>query len=353
MNLATARRRLTTFAAALIAIVLAGTPTALACGFLVAANGSVQLLRTTTLVAYSDGIEHYVTSFEYAGGDIADFGSIIPLPDIPTSVERGGDWTLQRLNLETNPLPLGAAFEDGTEVAATGGVEVILETRIDALDITVLTGGGADVADWADENGYFLPDDATEYLEFYAQRSPVFMAARFDAARAAELGQNSGDGTPIHVTIPTDEPWVPLRILAMAKAPGEIVEADVYVLTDDRPALLYGQSGGVSIAYDQSAGIGLLDDLRSDAGMEWVPETAWLTKLVLDVPADRLNYDLAINTRGDTPSYIDAGLRSLGSPQVLRTASESGWLLVPLGILAAAGIAILIGGPLWVGRRTV
>jgi hypothetical protein len=36
---------------------------ALACGGLVAPNGTINLLKTTTLAAYHQGIEHYVTSF--------------------------------------------------------------------------------------------------------------------------------------------------------------------------------------------------------------------------------------------------------------------------------------------------
>src|ERR1700738_5015144 len=48
-------------------MVLAATPAA-ACGGLVAPNGAVRLDRTTTLAAYHDGVEHYVTSFQYAGG---------------------------------------------------------------------------------------------------------------------------------------------------------------------------------------------------------------------------------------------------------------------------------------------
>src|SRR3954452_16678919 len=70
-----------------------------ACGGLVGENGTIQLTRTTTLAAHHDGVEHYVTSFEFTG-DGEQVGSIIPLPGVPTKVERGGDWTLQRLRLE-------------------------------------------------------------------------------------------------------------------------------------------------------------------------------------------------------------------------------------------------------------
>ena len=75
-----------------------------ACGGLVGENGTIQLVRTTTLAAYHDGVERYVTSFEFTG-EGESVGSIVPLPDVPTTVERGGDWTLQRLALEVAPPP--------------------------------------------------------------------------------------------------------------------------------------------------------------------------------------------------------------------------------------------------------
>ena len=99
--------------------------------------------------------------------------------------------------------------------------EVLLETTIDALDITILRGGGDEVGLWAKNHGFRLPPDAPEVLDFYADRSPIFMAAAFDADAAAERGQAIGDGTPVHLTIPTDNPWVPLRILGLGKAAAE------------------------------------------------------------------------------------------------------------------------------------
>src|SRR4051794_41691284 len=92
---------LTTVAAGLL--VGASALPAAACGGLVAPNGTVRLLRTTTLAAWHDGVEHYVTSFQFAGDAQGEFGSIVPLPAVPTKVERGGDWTLQRLERETTP----------------------------------------------------------------------------------------------------------------------------------------------------------------------------------------------------------------------------------------------------------
>lgn len=309
---------------------------AAACGGLVGPNGAVRLVRTSTLAAYHDGVEHYVTSFQFAGSE-TEVGSIVPLPDLPTKVERGGDWTLQRLQLEVAPAPTAEGV--ALSAAEDGGVTVHLETRIDALDITVLEGGGAAVAAWAEEHGYALSADAPEVLEFYARRSPYFMAARFDATAAAERGQLAGDGTPVHLTIPTDDPWVPLRILALGKPAEEVVEADVFLLTEGRPALLAGP--GLRHERSEAASPALLADLRSDAGMEWVPDEMWLTYLAVDVAAGDLVYDLAIHT-GPTgaPSVVDTGLVSLDELiEVFESEAASPWAAI---LAASAAVALAV-----------
>ena len=170
--------------AAAVAVVGAVAAPAMACGGLVGENGTIQLVRTATLAAYHDGVERYVTSFQFTG-EGAEVGSIVPLPDVPTAVERGGDWTLQRLALEVAP-PVEERAVALAASDAAGNAEVLLETKIDALDITILRGGGDEVGKWALEHGFFLSPDAPEVLDYYATRSPVFMAARFDAARARD-----------------------------------------------------------------------------------------------------------------------------------------------------------------------
>src|SRR5689334_15346924 len=155
------------------AVALVAAP-AVACGGLVGENGTIQLTRTTTLAAYHDGVERCVTSFEFTGR-CKEVGSIVPLPAVPQKVERGGDWTLQRLEREVAP-PVPDAFDVAAPQArATNAAEVILSTKIDALDITVLKGGGDAVGKWATEHGFLLTPDAPEMLDFYASRSPIFM----------------------------------------------------------------------------------------------------------------------------------------------------------------------------------
>src|SRR4051812_49449442 len=90
--------------AALLIVALSAAP-ALACGGLIGPNGAVNLLRTTTLAAYHDGAEHYVTAVQFAGGGGA-VGSATPLPRIPSSVGKGGAWALPRRPPGTGPPPL-------------------------------------------------------------------------------------------------------------------------------------------------------------------------------------------------------------------------------------------------------
>jgi len=299
-------RRIVAFTAALLAALFAAVPAALACGFLVSANGAVQLQKTTTFVAWEDGIEHYITNFSFAG-DVESFGSIIPLPAEPTDVTRAGDWTLQRLGLEVKPpAPVGFAFLAAS--SAEDEVEVLVTTRIDSLDVVVLKGGGAAVLAWVNDNGFNLPDgpETEHMLEFYGSRSPYFLAARFDAQAAAEDGFISGDGIPVQITIPTNRPWVPLHILHGATPDTDVIVADVFLLTPDRPELRGGT--GLSVERSEQASDLLLDDLRSDTNMEWIPDEGWFTYLALEVEAQDLIYDLSVGVNGAPPSYVDAGL---------------------------------------------
>ncbi|MEP6640178.1 MAG: DUF2330 domain-containing protein [Chloroflexota bacterium] len=330
------------FGTALLVIALTAAP-ALACGGLIGPNGAVNLLRTTTLAGYHAGKEHYITAFQFAGGGGA-FGSLTPLPGVPSSVEKGGDWTLQRLIRETDPVPEAARF--ALDSAAAAPAEELLKVRIDALDVTVLRGGSAAVGQWATEHGFRLPPDAPEVLDFYAARSPIFLAAVFDADAAAQRGQSVGDGTPVHITIPTDNPWVPLRILALGKTAAERVDADVYLLNDRAPALLPAPTGdnGLALEHSAPATSSLLDDLRSDRGMGWVPSSGWLTKVKIDATAPQLAFDLAIDASGaGAPSRIMAGLDTPGVTPVVDRTADVGRIGVgiALTIVGIGGILLL------------
>ena len=334
------RRLLLVPLVALIVVITTGSA-AYACGSLVGPNGAVNLVRTSTLAAWHDGVEHYVTNFEFAS-DQTSFGSIIPLPAEPTNVERGGDWTLQRLAREVAP-PV-RAFPALAETASEDRVDVLQQTRIDSLDVTILRGGGQAVTDWARAQGFDLTPDTPDVLDFYARRSPYFMAAKFDSAAAVEQGLTTGDGIPVHLTIPVDRPWVPLRILATGKPAAEPIQADVFLLTDSEPGLLAGP--GLRLERSEPAASTLLDDLRADRGMGWVPGEMWLTYLKADVDVGDLDYDLAATaSREDTPAVRDTGLdpdAELVAPRLAQTARA--WpAALAVGVVVVA-FAVVING---------
>lgn len=334
-------RKATMVAAATVALLMVAGP-AWACGGLIAPNGAVGLVKTSTLSAYHDGVEHYVTQFEFAGAK-GEFGSIVPLPDVPSKVQRGGEWTLDRLAIEVQPPVLFAEAAVAEDEAASRSVEILEQKRIGALDITILRGGGTAVGVWAEDNGFSLTPDAPEVLDFYAARSPVFMAAKFDATEAARRGLERGEGTSIHLAIPTDDPWVPLRILALGQSGEALVKADVFLLTDQEPTLLPGPGGlgasverdGLQLVRNEPASPFLLSDLRSDRGMGWLPpDGMWLTYLQVREEAQNLRYDLAIDTTGaGQPSPVDAGF-------VLPQADTSGVPVWP-AVLVMGGLGVL------------
>ena len=153
----------------------------------------------------------------------------------------------------------------------------------------------------------------------------MFLAARFDASAAVARHQVAGDGTPVQITIPTPNPWVPLHILALAKPSADVVQADVYLLTDRMPSLL-GLDGGVTVQVSEPASPGLLDDLRSDKDSQWVPQQAWLTFVRVETPAAALVHDLAIDASGaGRPSLVQAGYNPLAAPPspVLASAAKA------------------------------
>jgi len=321
---------------------------ALACGALISPNGTVQLGRTVTLAAYHNGIEHYVTEFTFNGSG-SKFGSIVPLPARPSKVVEAGQWTLQRLELEVNPIRFAAAAGEFADAAVPAPAKVLFRTKVAALDVTVLQGGGPAVGIWAKQHGFSLTPDAPAVLGFYGRRSPYFMAVEFNAKRAAALGQQQGQATAVHVVIPTNRPWVPLRILGLGAKPTAPISADVFLLNDRAPAMLPAPSGllgrsGLTLSRSEAAPTQLLKDLSSDRGMSWLPTSGmWLDYIKVHSPADQLTYDLAIDPsgRGD-PSPVDAGLVAPATAPAPSSTTTTWpiWVgLAVLGIVLVTGLA--------------
>jgi len=293
-------------AAATLAVFLTQALPAAACGGLIAPNGAIRLERATTLVAWHDGVERYMTSFSY-NGEATSFGWIVPLPAVPDKVEEGGGWTLQRLNRETHPQPPILALDFAASQAA-GKAEVLQQVQVRALDITVLRGSGQAVLDWASQNGFAVDAETRAHVIQYAKGSPVFMAAKYNADRAAKQRLIFGDGAPVLITMKIPHPWIPFEVLAA----GQQVQADLYLLSD-KPVntsewrALIGASGvgtnvqgaeGFSLAFQEKMTDSLYKDLSTDKNMGWVRRDSWLTYLTLNAPDSKVTYDMSVTPMG-------------------------------------------------------
>ncbi len=310
---------------------------AFACGALVAPNGSVRLSRATTLVAWHDGVERYVSSFSYQG-DFSNLGWIVPLPAVPMNIEEGGAWTLQRLERESHPVQF---------------------FKIEALNITVIRGSGPQVLNWATGNGFVLNNETRAHLLVYAKGSPIFLAAKYDTSAAKARGLLQGDGTPILITMKTEHIWVPLEVLAIE---GQQVQADLFLLTDQPVytsdvAATVGQSSvgsqvpgapGFVVAFQERVTPTLYHDLSTDRNMGWVRPDSWLTYLTLNAPEPKVTLGVSstgvirLSPYGTPPMAVVDGQVSHDFP---------GWLpRLPLNtpqVLLTVVILLSIGGGLF------
>lgn len=356
-------------AAALGAAVGLQAVPALACGGLVAPNGAVRLARATTLVAWHDGVEHYMTSFTYQG-DVADLGWIVPLPAVPDKIEEGGAWTLQRLQSETRPIPQPALFDAKIAAQAAGGVEVLQQTKVEALDITVLRGRGQAVVDWCKQNNFLLNDETRAHILGYATSSPIFMAAKYDVNAARLRGQFVGDGAPVLITMHTPHLWVPLEVLANEN---DKVAADLYLLTDSRPVIhnlgsVFGEptagstlpgAPGFTVKFQEPMNQRLFTDLSTDRNMSWVRPDGWLTYLALDAPGGTVTYDMSVTRAGVMRlASMGAGPDAVNNPPEARFTPPEGpsanrGALVAAIVAAAGMVGVLLAAfaVALIGRR--
>ena len=158
----------------------------------------------------------------------------------------------------------------------------------------------------------------------------------------------------MHITIPTDNPWVPLRILGLGKQANDFILADVFLLTDSGPEFLPGgrkrplprllRAGdgpspgrpAVRCRHGLDPGVRLADEAQ-----------------VLSSAAD-LRYDLAVDASGEgMPSLMRTGVFALrdanSSPSSLPDTGDrpgtavSDWLqLAAVGASALAFLAFFV-----------
>src|SRR5258708_21830559 len=281
---------------------LLSTQSVFSWGGLIAPDGDVRLARASTLIAWHNGIDHYLTSFSYQGAE-KNLGWIVPLPAVPQRIEAGGAWTLQRLSRESHPQLLQ---ERVPASFVSDSAQVLQQVQIEALNVKVIKGSGEEILNWASQNGFFITGDTRAHLLAYAKGSPIFMAAKYDTHLATARHQIQGDGVPLLITMKIQHPWVPLEVLALD---GQQVQADLYFLTDmplnvsDLNAKICQSAVGSNIpgptgfkvAFQQQMPTQLYKDLSSDRNMGWVRPGSWFTYLSLDAPSEQVTDDVRIS----------------------------------------------------------
>jgi hypothetical protein len=331
------------------AVVLQAGP-AFACGGLVAPDGDVRLAKATTFVAWSAGVEHYVTSFAFTGA-VTDVGWIVPLPAVPTSITEAGAWTLQRLEREFAPPELLQLAVDAAPAHGAPAI-VIEQVQVEALDVTVLKGSGQAVIDWCTHNGFLVSAEIKAHLLRYASSSPVFMAAKYNTSLALQRHQQSGDGVPLLITMHTPHLWVPLEILATDGVP---VNADLFLLTDGplrtangvamtsrlTDGITLDSAAGFTVAGAEAMNASLHHDLSIDRNMSWVPAHGYMTYLTLNAPGARVTYDLGVGTDNVIRlTSFGSTLADLGATGATPGSPDPSDLLFPA--LLIAGTLILV-----------
>src|SRR6266496_981194 len=83
-----------------------------------------------------------------------------------------------RLSRETHPVVRTLGAE--TAAAPSDSATVLQKVKIEALNITVIKGNGQEVLNWATSNDFFLNTETKDHLLAYAKGSPIFLAAKYD-----------------------------------------------------------------------------------------------------------------------------------------------------------------------------
>jgi hypothetical protein len=89
------------------------------------------------------------------------------------------------------------------------------------------------------------------------------------------------------------------------------------------------------------ATVSLLNDLRSDKGMDWIPQSGWLTKVAIEASASQLTYDLAVDVKGASPSRVAAGLEAPASAPAPSKPNADTVALVGIALAALGAIVLL------------
>ncbi len=243
------------FAAGLMAAVaVLAAPAARAfCGFYVGKADSSLFNEASQVVLVRDGERTVVTMSNDYKGPLTEFALVVPVPVVLQRgqihvgerkyIERLDAYSAPRLveYFDENPCqpkrlyksmrsaaPAGAARDDEAPRRRSHGVKVEAEYAIGEYDILILSAEQSDGLElWLRENGYRIPEKASQALRPYIQQDMKFFVAKVNLKRQKATGFNYL--RPLQMAYESEKFMLPIRLgMANARGPQDLV---IYAMT--------------------------------------------------------------------------------------------------------------------------
>lgn len=233
--------------AAIVAIALWPEPASACGGFMCNGGGAagptpvVQAGERVMFEEREDGTIRAYVQIRYQQGAPVGFSWLVPVMGLP-GLGVADPATFDQLDNASSPqfrfvnntggftgggggAGCGATAADGARSAGEGpgdfgdvdddGVRVWNESRIGDYTTAIIAGeSGEAVREWLLDNGYDIPERASEIIDHYVYTNHRFAAFRYDPLEVS-------DGTlpPITITYAGTKPCVPIKITAIASVP--------------------------------------------------------------------------------------------------------------------------------------
>lgn len=217
------------------------------CGFYVSkADGSLKN-KTSQVILVRDGNKNVITMYNDFKGDTKDFAMVVPVPVVlrkddikvvdQSIFQRLNDYSAPRLveYWDQNPCARYEVLEDKVLSGAMPGVQVNSygsakkakseSVKIEAkylvgeYDILILSAKeSSGLKTWLNENGYKIPEGATEVLDPYIKSNLKFFVVKVNEKEKTKLNNNFL--RPIQISFTSPKFMLPIR-LGMANADGD------------------------------------------------------------------------------------------------------------------------------------
>jgi hypothetical protein len=185
------------------------------------------------LIIHDGKTETLVLQVKYSG-TVENFAWVVPLPTLPeeNSITTASDSIFKELHDGTQPRVYrtyrhkdayrgGGGGEGDLSPISETTVHIWENLRVGPYDVAVLSGSSAQaLIDWLNANGYHIPGEAHAIIDFYIQKSWVFIATRVELASTLDKNNSTYQaGLPaLKMQFQTDKPVFPLRISELSSA---------------------------------------------------------------------------------------------------------------------------------------